>query len=246
MAAAEALTKPATGSIMDHIDTTTIISLLAVLLILFSSYAVSLKALAPSTAPSLRILFIWHAFDFLIHSIFEGSFLYNCFFTSAPFDAGTHHPALITNFLGRSDRVFGAAYGDNWATKLWMVYAQADKRWAGADLTVISLELLTVFGAGPLAAWICYGIAKQDWRVSFWMVVLATGELYGGFMTFAPEWLTGNLNLDGSNFMFMWVYLVFFNMLWVFLPLYAMWVSFQDMGNAFMVRNASLAKQKSK
>jgi hypothetical protein len=34
-----------------------------------------------------------------------------------------------------------------------------------------------------------------------------------GWMTFAPEWLTGNQNLDGSNFMFMWVYLVFFNML---------------------------------
>lgn len=28
--------------------------------------------------------------------------------------------------------------------------------------------------------------------VSFWMIVLATGEIYGGFMTFAPEWLTGN------------------------------------------------------
>jgi len=67
-----------------------------------------------------------------------------------------------------------------------------------------------------------------------------------GFMTFAPEWLTGNLNLDGSNFMFMWVYLVFFNMLWVFLPLYAMWVAFGDMKDAFMVRNASLASRKSK
>ena len=62
-----------------------------------------------------------------------------------------------------------------------------------------------------------------------------------GFMTFAPEWLTGNLNLDGSNFMFLWVYLVFFNMLWVFLPLYAMWVSFQDMGNAFKFRDGIMA-----
>ncbi|TVY51574.1 Emopamil-binding protein-like [Lachnellula cervina] len=242
IAAAEAITKPAaTGSIMDHLDTTTITSLLAVLLILGTSYAISLRALAPSTAPRFRILFIWHAFDFLIHTIFEGSFLYNCFFTSAPFDPATQHPALITNFLGRSDRVFGAAYGDNWATRLWMVYAQADRRWAQADITVVSLELLTVLGAGPLAAWICYGIAKRDWRVSFWMVVLATGELYGGFMTFAPEWLTGNLNLDGSNFMFMWVYLVFFNMLWVFVPLYALWVSFQDMGNAFRFRDGIMA-----
>ena len=65
--------------------------------------------------------------------------------------------------------------------------------------------------------------------------------MIAGFMTFAPEWLTGNQNLDASNFMFLWVYLVFFNMLWVFLPLYAMWVSFQDMSNAFMVRNGVIA-----
>jgi len=56
-------------------------------------------------------------------------------------------------------------------------------------------------------------------------------------MTFAPEWLTGNQNLDTSNFMFKWVYLVFFNMLWVVLPLYALWYSFRDISNAFAVRN---------
>lgn len=167
--------------------------------------------------------------------------------------------------------MYGSAYGDNWASKLWMVYAKADSRWGQADLTVISLELLTVFGAGPLALYICYAISKRNPMVGFWMVVLATGELYGGlfflsssplspfnllyfglavvmwglvlmymktgFMTFCPEWLTGNQNLDASNFMFKWVYLVFFNMLWVFLPLYAMWYSFGDMYNAFMVRN---------
>ncbi|KAG4415200.1 hypothetical protein IFR04_011659 [Cadophora malorum] len=88
-----------TGSIMDHIDTTTIISLLAVLAILTTSYLLSLSLLHRSTPSRLRILFIWHFFDFLIHSIFEGSFLYNCFFTSAPFDPAVHHPALITNFL---------------------------------------------------------------------------------------------------------------------------------------------------
>jgi hypothetical protein len=59
-------------------------------------------------------------------------------------------------------------------------------------------------------------------------------------MTFAPEWLTGNQNLDSSNFMFLWVYLVFFNMLWVFLPLYAMYVSFGDMKNAFQMRKSMM------
>ena len=47
-------------------------------------------------------------------------------------------------------------------------------------------------------------------------------------MTFAPEWLSGNTNLDGSNFMYMWVYLVFFNMLWVFIPF---WVLYEAYGN---------------
>jgi hypothetical protein len=263
------------SSIMDHLDQTTVTSLVAVLMVLNSAYMLSRRALHPKTPTSLRILFIWHAFDFLIHTIFEGSFLWNCFFTSAPFDPAIHHPAHVTNFLSAPDRLYGAAYGDNWATKLWMVYAKADSRWAGADLTIISLELLTVLVAGPLAFYICTGIARRDERVVFWMIVLATGELYGGkcfpnlpsaltkmkkrvfyffylelakrscvettgFMTFAPEWLTGNQNLDGSNFMFLWVYLVFFNMLWVFLPLYALWYSFRDISNAFLVRRGVL------
>ncbi len=49
-----------------------------------------------------------------------------------------------------------------------------------------------------------------------------------GFMTFAPEWLTGSPNLDTSNFMYLWVYLFFFNMLWVVFPL---WVLFEAYGN---------------
>ncbi|PQE12119.1 emopamil binding protein [Rutstroemia sp. NJR-2017a BVV2] len=168
------------SSILDHIDQTTILSLFAVLLLLISSYALSLRVLSISTPRSLRILFIWHFFDFLIHTIFEGSFLYNCFFSSQPYDPAVSHPVIMSNFLNTSEHMFGAKYADNWASKLWMVYAQADRRWAGADLTVVSLELLTVLGAGPLALWICWGIVRKDWRVNFWMVVLATGELYGG------------------------------------------------------------------
>lgn len=162
------------------IDSTTVVSLLAVISFLQASYVLSRSVLIPSTPKRLRILFIWHAFDFLVHTILEGSFIYNCFFTWSPADSAVSHPAAATNFLSHPDRLYGAAYGDNWATKLWMVYAQADKRWGGADLTVISLELLTVFGAGPLAAYICRGIQQRDPRVSFWMIVLATGELYGG------------------------------------------------------------------
>lgn len=97
------------------------------------------------------------------------------------------------------------------------------------------------------------------------MIVLATCEIYGGklrrlsllgaaangtppsgFMTFCPEWLVGNVNLDGSNFMYMWVYLVFFNMLWVFIPLYAIWYSVKDISGALNLRTEQATKKKSK
>lgn len=47
-------------------------------------------------------------------------------------------------------------------------------------------------------------------------------------MTFAPEWLSGSVNLDTSNFMYLYVYLIFFNMLWVVIPL---WVLYEAYGN---------------
>jgi hypothetical protein len=50
-------------------------------------------------------------------------------------------------------------------------------------------------------------------------------------MTFAPEWLTGNTNLNGSNWMYLWLYLVFFNMLWVFIPFWILWEAYQRITN---------------
>lgn len=62
-----------------------------------------------------------------------------------------------------------------------MEYAKADKRWGGADLTVVSLELLTVLVAGPLAVYVCELVRRQDAAgLWFWASVLATGEIYGG------------------------------------------------------------------
>ncbi|KAM3433708.1 hypothetical protein MY4824_005834 [Beauveria thailandica] len=234
----------------DLFDTATLVSLAATGGIVGVAYAASRQFLpARGSAPSsaLRFLFVWHVADALCHFILEGSFLYHCFFSyveaSAPAAAGLM--ASPFNYLGHgAARVYGpqAAAGgannsnNNPFAQLWMVYARADRRWAGADLGVVSLELLTVFFDGPVALYVAYLIAKRDPKASFWMVVLATCELYGGFMTFCPEWLVGNVNLDGSNFMYMWVYLVFFNMLWVFIPLYALWYSYRDISHAFTVR----------
>ncbi|KAF2235815.1 Emopamil-binding protein [Viridothelium virens] len=255
------------------IDSTTILSLLSTLAILTTAYLLSVRLLpAVNTPPQIRILFIWHAFDALIHTLLEGSFLYNCFFTylalPAPLeDVSISHPAswhgrawndaiatghkLLTPpgvyFLGRSDRLYGSFYGINPMSALWREYAKADARWGGADLTVVSLELLTVGIGAPLAAYICYLCVKGDQRVWIWAGWLAVGELYGGFMTFAPEWLSGNTNLDGSNFMFMWVYLFFFNMLWVFIPFWILYEAYGTLGRAMITRKSqTLVDEKGK
>jgi hypothetical protein len=49
---------------------------------------------------------------------------------------------------------------------------------------VVSLEVLTVLGAGPLAALIVYQIVKRDPARHYWIVVLSTAELYGGCVFF--------------------------------------------------------------
>ena len=76
---------------------------------------------------------------------------------------------------------------------------------------------MTVCIGGPLAGYIAYLLAKGhgdvdaaaarkpvlSGKLAFWIIVLAVGELYGGFMTFAPEWLTGSPNLDTSNVLYL-------------------------------------------
>lgn len=43
-----------------------------------------------------------------------------------------------------------------------------------------------------------------------------------------------------------WVYLVFFNVLWVIFPVYAIHVAYTDIKNAFMVRNGVIVATLSK
>ncbi|SCZ96497.1 BZ3500_MvSof-1268-A1-R1_Chr8-2g10236 [Microbotryum saponariae] len=103
---------------------------------------------------------------------------------------------------------------------------RADARWAVGDSTVVSLELLTVLGAGPLCWYLLYQLIKGDRARHYWLIVLSTAELYGGFMTFCPEWITGNQNLHTGNWLHFWVYLMFFNLIWVFIPLWIMYDSY--------------------
>jgi len=59
-------------------------------------------------------------------------------------------------------------------------YANVDFRWGTADPTVVSLEILTVLGAGPLCCYIIGQLIKNDPARHYWIIVLSTAELYGG------------------------------------------------------------------
>ena len=217
---------------------TSILALCGVAALLITALSSSFILLHKSSTAKVRIHFIWHLFDALVHVTLEASYLYTVFFTSmskldVTYTRGMHSTPMTpanVSFLGDSKSLHGSFYGTSTAARLWQEYAKADRRWGGSDLTITSLELLTVFVMGPLALYVCHLLRNQEYsKAWFWMVVIATGELYGGFMTFSPEWLSGSPNLNISNFLTLWVYLVLFKALWVFFPLWILWDAYQEL-----------------
>lgn len=237
------------------LDAGTAISLAVAFSLMPSAQALAAISLPKTIKRTYYYLFLWHAYDFLTHFIIEGSYLYHCFFSYIDLPIPTSdypHPAsrggaVVPYLYGDANRRYGAIYSQAPMARLWQEYAKADRRWGGADLTVISLELLTVGLAGPAAVYVCYlvsqvakttGARQAQYQTKLWFVavMIATGELYGGFMTFAPEWLSGNGALAGEDPVYLWLYLVFFNMLWVFIPLWVLYAAYGEISAAFASR----------
>ena len=222
----------------------------------------SSTALPNSTSSKYRALFIWHAYDFLTHFMVEAFYLYHCFFSYIELPIPTSdfpHPASlglehVPHLYGRSDRRYGPFYSKSWSGRMWQEYAKADRRWGSADLTVISIEILTCGVCAPLEIFVCWQIAQYvksktnsagaQYQSRIWFVAIsvAVAELYGGFMTFSPEWLSGNTNLDVSSPIYLWLYLVFFNVLWVFIPLWVLYAGYGEFSNAFAA-SSNLSKK---
>ncbi|XP_007944563.1 emopamil-binding protein-like [Orycteropus afer afer] len=135
----------------------------------------------------------WLCYDALVHFILEGAFVYL---------------ALVGNI----------AESEGLLASLWIEYGKADARWLYFDANLMAVELLTVFLDGSLALFLIYAIVKEKYYRHFIQITLCVCELYGGWMTFFPDWLMGSPNLNTSNWLYFWVYLVFFNGLWVLVP----------------------------
>jgi len=229
--------------------------------------------LIPAAETRNRVLFFWHAYDALTHLFIEGSFLYESFFSYVELPRLPTAAVVVVSepyFLGHKNRLYGPAYGHGPTARLWQEYAKADHRWGLSDPTVVSLEILTVFLGGPAAVYICYLLylashpsaasssstaaaaaaassrAHASAKSKLWLVApaLAIAELYGGWMTFAPEWLTASSQLETGHPVYLWLYLVFFNVLWVFLPIWVLVQTAKELRHTFTVAELATSLKK--
>ncbi|KAJ7376987.1 hypothetical protein OS493_031259 [Desmophyllum pertusum] len=155
--------------------------------------------------PSLeKWIIAWLFYDALTHFSLEGPFIY----------------FSLTGSVNNSNHILA---------EVWKEYGKADARWLYSDPTIVSLEILTVAITGPLALLLIYAICCNKHYRHFVQITLCVCELYGGWMTFCPEWLVGSPSLDTSSPLYLWCYLVFFNGLWVVIPFLLLWHSWNEM-----------------
>ncbi|KAK4532903.1 hypothetical protein CCYA_CCYA14G3760 [Cyanidiococcus yangmingshanensis] len=153
-----------------------------------------LKSEDPLT-PGEKAVIVWYVLDALTH-------------------LGLELPWLILTLTVTVER------SNHFMALPWKEYAKADPRWGRLHDCTTALEVPTALMWGPLALVLAYGTyRRRPWR-HFWQVICATGEIYGNWMTFGPEWLTGSRELNPLNsWVHKWVYLFFANVLWIVIPL---------------------------
>ncbi|XP_070711655.1 emopamil-binding protein-like [Pempheris klunzingeri] len=140
-----------------------------------------------------RWVLLWLFYDVIVHLTLEGPFVY----MSVGGTVETSEGPLA---------------------ELWREYSKADTRWLVSDPTIVSIEILTVVLDSALALLLIHAVLKDKYYRHFLQVALSVCELYGGWMTFCPDWLMGSPHLDTSSRLHLWVYLVLFNGLWVLVP----------------------------
>eukprot|EP00741_Cyanophora_paradoxa_P003572 tig00000093_g3470.t1 len=141
-----------------------------------------------------KLALVWYFVDALTHFGLEGAFVY----------------LSLGGTVNSSDSILAGP---------WKEYAKADSRWGVSDPTIVSVELITVVLDGILCLVVMWAIVRRSAYRHTVQIILCVCELYGGWMTFAPEWLTGSKALNTSNWLYLYVYLWFANGVWVVIPL---------------------------
>uniref|UniRef100_A0A3Q3CI26 EBP like n=1 Tax=Haplochromis burtoni TaxID=8153 RepID=A0A3Q3CI26_HAPBU len=138
-------------------------------------------------------ILLWLFYDVIVHLTLEGPFVY-------------------MSLVGTVEASEGPL------AELWKEYGKADSRWLVSDPTIVSIEILTVVLDSLLALLLIHAVLKDKYYRHFLQIALSVCELYGGWMTFCPDWLMGSPHLNTSSLLYLWVYLVLFNGVWVLVP----------------------------
>lgn len=143
-------------------------SLLGVLAILLVAERLASIRL-PQRSAKDKAIYVWLCFDALIHFVFEGSFLYYSTFGRTAQTSDGMFAAMWREYAKADARfVLIGAITTRSGLTLW------NRRWGTADPTVVSLEILTVLGAGPLCVYLMSLLETDRWSRHFWMYALAT------------------------------------------------------------------------
>ncbi|XP_069020256.1 emopamil-binding protein-like [Embiotoca jacksoni] len=154
-----------------------------------------------------RWILLWLFYDVIIHLTLEGPFVY-------------------MSLGGTVEKSEGPL------AELWREYSKADSRWLVSDPTIVSIEILTVVLDSLLALLLIHAVLRDKYYRHFIQISLSVCELYGSWMTFCPDWLLGSPHLNTSSWLYLWVYLVFFNGMWVLVPVLLLvqsWVSLRSL-----------------
>uniref|UniRef100_UPI0037E980F0 emopamil-binding protein-like n=1 Tax=Semicossyphus pulcher TaxID=241346 RepID=UPI0037E980F0 len=158
-----------------------------------------------------RWILLWLFYDVIVHLTLEGPFVYMSLGGTVETSEGP-------------------------LAELWKEYSKADSRWLISDPTIVSIELLTVVLDSLLAVLLIHAILHDKYYRHFLQITLSVCELYGGWMTFAPDWLLGSPSLNTSSWLHLWVYLVFFNGLWVLVPVLLLVQSWSSLKSLHVLR----------
>lgn len=178
-----------------QLDIVGVVSMFYTLVTFLSSYFVawSLIGVRCNLPRTDRHTVAWLIWDTIVHITIEG-------------------PFVIISLLGT------VKDSSSFFALMWKEYGKADTRWLVSDSTIVSLEIATVFICSPLCIALIYAICKQTYYRHFLQITLCVMELYGGWMTFVPDILDGSPNLETGNVIFLYVYLIFYNGIWVIVP----------------------------
>uniref|UniRef100_A0A665TCP1 EBP like n=1 Tax=Echeneis naucrates TaxID=173247 RepID=A0A665TCP1_ECHNA len=161
-----------------------------------------------------RWILLWLFYDVIVHLTLEGPFVY-------------------MSLVGTVETAEGPL------AELWREYGKADSRWLVSDPTIVSIEILTVVLDSLLAALLIHAVQTDKYYRHFLQIALSVCELYGSWMTFCPDWLVGSPNLNTSSWLYLWVYLVLFNGVWVLVPVLLLVHSWFSLKSLHMLKTCS-------